>query len=65
VQTWTVWLQSRFLELFRKFNKEEDQTIVMVAHEDWHMEYVDRVIRFEGWSVGELTNAKLNILAAS
>ncbi len=37
----------QILELFRKFNKEEDQTIVMVAHEDWHMEYVDRVIRLK------------------
>lgn len=35
------------LELFRKFNKEEKQTIVMVTHEDWHMEYVDRVIRLK------------------
>lgn len=35
------------LELFRKFNKEEGQTIVMVTHEDWHMEYVDRVIRLK------------------
>ncbi|NLN43761.1 MAG: ABC transporter ATP-binding protein [Methanosarcina sp.] len=37
----------QILELFRKFNKEEDQTIVMVTHEDWHMEYVDRVIRLK------------------
>lgn len=37
----------QILELFRKFNKEEKQTIVMVTHEDWHMEYVDRVIRLK------------------
>ena len=35
------------LELFRKFNKEEEQTIVMVTHEDWHVEYVDRIIRLK------------------
>jgi len=32
------------LELFKKLNKELEQTIVMVTHEDWHMEYTDRVI---------------------
>lgn len=37
----------QILELFRKFNKEEGQTIVMVTHEDWHMEYVDRIIRLK------------------
>jgi len=37
----------QILDLFRKFNKEEGQTIVMVTHEDWHIEYVDRVIRLK------------------
>lgn len=37
----------QILELFKKFNKEEGQTIVMVTHEDWHMEYVDRIIRLK------------------
>lgn len=37
----------QILELFRKFNKEEGQTIVMVTHEDWHIEYVDRIIRLK------------------
>lgn len=32
------------LDLFKKFNKNDGQTIVMVTHEDWHLEYVDRVI---------------------
>lgn len=32
------------LDLFKQINKEMDQTIVMVSHEDWHMEYFDRVI---------------------
>lgn len=37
----------QILELFKKFNKEEGQTIVMVTHEDWHVEYVDRIIRLK------------------
>ncbi|MDD1727562.1 MAG: ABC transporter ATP-binding protein [Methanospirillum sp.] len=32
------------LDLFRKINHELHQTIVMVSHEEWHMEYFDRVI---------------------
>jgi putative ABC transport system ATP-binding protein len=32
------------LELFRSVNRELKQTIVMVAHESWHMEYFDRII---------------------
>lgn len=32
------------LDLFKKFNREDEQTIVMVTHEEWHVEYVDRVI---------------------
>jgi putative ABC transport system ATP-binding protein len=32
------------LDLFKQINKEMSQTIVMVSHEDWHMEYFDRVI---------------------
>ena len=34
----------QILELFEKLNDEFEQTIVMVTHEDWHKEYVDRVI---------------------
>jgi ABC-type antimicrobial peptide transport system, ATPase component len=37
----------QILELFKKFNETEEQTIVMVTHEDWHMKYVDRVIRLK------------------
>jgi putative ABC transport system ATP-binding protein len=37
----------QILELFKKFNEKEEQTIVMVTHEDWHIEYVDRVIRLK------------------
>jgi len=32
------------LDLFKQINKEMAQTIVMVSHEDWHMEYFNRVI---------------------
>lgn len=33
------------LDLFKNFNKEKGQTIVMVTHEEWHAAYADRVIR--------------------
>jgi putative ABC transport system ATP-binding protein len=32
------------LEHFRAVNRELQQTIVMVSHESWHLEYFDRVI---------------------
>ena len=35
------------LDLFKKFNTEKGQTIVMVTHEDWHAGYADRVIRLK------------------
>lgn len=35
------------LDLFKKFNEEQGQTIVMVTHEDWHAEYADRVIKLK------------------
>ncbi|RZN15488.1 MAG: ABC transporter ATP-binding protein [Methanosarcinales archaeon] len=34
----------QILELFKELNEELNQTIVMVTHEEWHKEYVDRVI---------------------
>lgn len=39
------------LDLFKKFNKEHGQTIVMVTHENWHAEYADRIIRLKDGSV--------------
>jgi putative ABC transport system ATP-binding protein len=35
------------LDLFKEFNKEQGQTIVMVTHEGWHATYADRVIRLK------------------
>jgi putative ABC transport system ATP-binding protein len=32
------------LELIRKLNRELQQTVVMVSHEDWHRKYFDRVV---------------------
>jgi len=32
------------LELIRKLNKDLNQTVVMVSHEEWHRKYFDRVI---------------------
>jgi len=32
------------LDLFQKLNRDLHQTIVMVSHEEWHMQYFDRII---------------------
>jgi putative ABC transport system ATP-binding protein len=32
------------LELFRSVNRDLGQTVVMVSHEPWHMEFFDRII---------------------
>jgi len=32
------------LDQFRHINKELEQTVVMISHEDWHREYFDRII---------------------
>jgi len=35
---------TKILELIRKLNKDLNQTVVMVSHEDWHRKYFDRII---------------------
>ncbi|MCM1987019.1 ABC transporter ATP-binding protein [Methanococcoides seepicolus] len=35
------------LDVFKDLNDKHGQTIVMVTHEQWHTEYVDRVITLE------------------
>jgi putative ABC transport system ATP-binding protein len=35
------------LDVFKELNDDYGQTIIMVTHEHWHIEYVDRVITFE------------------
>jgi putative ABC transport system ATP-binding protein len=37
----------QILELFKKLNRELDQTIVMVTHEEWHAKYADRVVKLK------------------
>ena len=37
----------QILELFKKLNKELNQTIVMVTHEEWHVNYVSRLIKLQ------------------
>lgn len=32
------------LEMFRTVNRDLGQTVVMVSHEQWHMDYFDRII---------------------
>jgi putative ABC transport system ATP-binding protein len=41
------------LELFREINREKEQTVMMVSHEEWHMEYFDRLIRLKDGIIEE------------
>ena len=43
------------LNLFKEINREMQQTIVMVSHEEWHREYFDRVIRLRD---GKIVNGE-------
>ena len=42
------------LELIQRLNKELNQTVVMVSHEEWHQKYFDRVIVMQD---GKIVNA--------
>jgi putative ABC transport system ATP-binding protein len=46
------------LDLFHRINEEQDQTIVMVSHEDWHKEYFHRIIRLRDGKIVEDTRKK-------
>ncbi|MFY1110769.1 MAG: ABC transporter ATP-binding protein [Methanosarcinaceae archaeon] len=39
------------LDVFKELNEKYGQTIIMVTHEPWHTEYVDRVITLEDGSL--------------
>jgi putative ABC transport system ATP-binding protein len=43
------------LNLFKEINREMQQTIVMVSHEEWHREYFDRIIRLRD---GKIVNGE-------
>ncbi|MFY9801170.1 MAG: ABC transporter ATP-binding protein, partial [Methanoregula sp.] len=49
------------LELIQKLNKDLNQTVVMVSHEDWHRKYFDRIIYMrDGKIVTDEEQAKEN-----
>ena len=39
------------LDLFREINQEMQQTIVMVSHEDWHKDYLHRIVQLRDGKV--------------
>jgi putative ABC transport system ATP-binding protein len=39
------------LDLFHEINEEMKQTIIMVSHEDWHMDYFHRIVRLRDGKV--------------
>lgn len=46
----------QILELFKTLNDDLDQTIVMITHEDWHKNYIDRVIYMKDGLIETQTN---------
>jgi putative ABC transport system ATP-binding protein len=40
-------ISAEVLELFKELNNKYEQTIVMVTHEPWHIEYVSRVVNLK------------------
>lgn len=41
------------LDLFRELNEKDGQTIIMVTHEEWHEEYMCRMIVLSDGSVSD------------
>ncbi|MDE4908924.1 ABC transporter ATP-binding protein [Methanogenium marinum] len=41
------------LDLFQTINQKMNLTVIMVSHENWHMEYFDRVIRLRDGKIHE------------
>ncbi|MGB8892265.1 MAG: ATP-binding cassette domain-containing protein, partial [Methanoregula sp.] len=39
------------LDLFREINREMQQTIVMVSHEEWHKDYFHRIVQLRDGKV--------------
>jgi putative ABC transport system ATP-binding protein len=48
------------LDLFKRLNKNLNQTIVMVSHEEWHKSYFDRIISMKD---GVIETEKTDTLA--
>ena len=46
------------LDLFARLNKELDQTIVMVSHEDWHKEYFCRIVTLRDGLIGDMVECR-------
>ncbi|MCP1714351.1 putative ABC transport system ATP-binding protein [Methanocalculus alkaliphilus] len=41
------------LDLIREINQENNQTVLMISHEDWHQQYFDRLIRLSDGKIVE------------
>ena len=46
------------LDLFARLNKELDQTILMVSHEEWHREYFCRVVTLRDGVIGDMVECR-------
>lgn len=46
------------LDVFKELNEKYGQTIIMVTHEPWHIEYVNRVITLEDGTIISDENSK-------
>ena len=50
----------QILQLLNRLNKEMNQTIVMVTHEQWHLKYVDRIIKLKDGNIIEDSKSSNN-----